>query len=597
MSANPNKLSQFWQELKRRNVVRVVTVYAGAAFVIIELINNITEPLHLPEWTPTLVIVLLAIGFPIVIIFSWIYDAHPDGGLVKTKPAKKVKVEEITRSSSGWKIASYISFVVIVGLIVLNIIPREGKNEILDKSIAVLPFINDSPYEEKMYFINGTMEAILDNLCKIEDLRVPGRTSVEQYRNNPKPIPIVAEEMNVSYVLEGSGHRDGENVRLFVQLREGKTDKSIWSKAYDADIEEIFSLESEIAQLIASEINAVITPEEKQRIERIPTNSLTAYDYYLQGSNEQWKYWEDHDPSHIHRSIDLSLKAVELDPNFSMAYLGMGRGYWMLGSGDIKPSQDHWEESKRLIQKAIELDPSNGLAYAELGVVQHNWDWDSTAARKSFERAIQLSPKIDQIYSHYMHFEHRLRNCSRLKMLIEKRKENCSVEIDEEDLWNLLWLECQDDLKEIERIGEQYWTENSDMYHTILYYIAYIQDGHIEKASEIAESIISRTKDPSIQLMLKGYHFAATGKLEDAYAKIEDLTILSESRFVSNIYFANIFYALGDREQTLKYMELALKDRDWRIHAFRSHSSLNLIKPEPWLQDIIDRSWIPLNDY
>ena len=193
-----------------------------------------------------------------------------------------------------------------------------------------------------------------------------------------------------------------------------------------------------------------------------------------------------------------------------------------------------------------------------------------------------------------MHFEHRLRNCSRLKMLIEKRKENFSVEIDEENLWNLLWLECQDDLKEIVRIGDQYWTENSDMYHTILYYIAYIQEGHFKKASEIAENIISRTTDPSIQLMLEGYHMAATGKLKNAHAKIEDLHILSESRFVSNIYFANIYYALGDREQTLKYMELALEDRDWRIHAFRSHSSLN---PEPWLQDIIDRSWIPFYDY
>ena len=93
MPGNPNKLSQFWQELKRRNVVRVITVYAGAAFVIIELINNITEPLRLPDWTPTLVIVLLAIGFPIVIIFSWIYDIHPEGGMVKTEPSEKVKAE------------------------------------------------------------------------------------------------------------------------------------------------------------------------------------------------------------------------------------------------------------------------------------------------------------------------------------------------------------------------------------------------------------------------------------------------------------------------------------------------------------------------
>jgi len=187
----PNKLSQFWQELKRRNVVRVITVYAGAAFVIIELINNITEPLHLPEWTPTLVIILLAIGFPVAIIFSWIYDVHPEGGIVKTEPAIKVKVEEFPRSSKGWKIASYISFVVILGLIVLNIIPRTDNKENLDKSIAVLPFKNDSPEQTEMYFIDGTMESILDNLCKIKDLRVVSRTSVEQYRNNPKPIPIV----------------------------------------------------------------------------------------------------------------------------------------------------------------------------------------------------------------------------------------------------------------------------------------------------------------------------------------------------------------------------------------------------------------------
>jgi hypothetical protein len=102
MPNNPNKLSQFWKELKRRNVVRVITVYAGIAFVIIELINNITEPLRLPEWTPTLVIVLLAIGFPIVIIFSWIYDVHPEGGIVKTEPVDKIKPEEISKPPNSW---------------------------------------------------------------------------------------------------------------------------------------------------------------------------------------------------------------------------------------------------------------------------------------------------------------------------------------------------------------------------------------------------------------------------------------------------------------------------------------------------------------
>lgn len=207
----PKKLPRFWQELKRRNVVRVITVYAGAAFVIIELINNITDPLHLPDWTPAFVIVLLAIGFPIVIIFSWIYDINPEGGMVKTEPADKVK-DEVPKSSNGWKIASYISFVVIVGLIVLNIFPRaNNKKEIKEKSIAVLPFINDSPEE---------------------------------------------------------------------------------SQTYDRKTSEIFELQSKIAQLVAKEIKAIVTEDEKQIIERIPTQNSVAYDLYLK-ARDQYNFFID----------------------------------------------------------------------------------------------------------------------------------------------------------------------------------------------------------------------------------------------------------------------------------------------------------------
>lgn len=183
MPSNPNRLSLFWQELKRRKVTRVITVYAAAAFVILQLVEILAPSLRLPEWTMNFVLVILIVGFIVAIILSWIYDINPEGGVVKTQPATKVSKEIASTSSKGWKIASYIGLVVIVALIVLNIIPRSDRSELektLSKSIAVLPFINDSPDEENAYFINGIMEAIIDNLCKIEDLRVVGRTSVEQ---------------------------------------------------------------------------------------------------------------------------------------------------------------------------------------------------------------------------------------------------------------------------------------------------------------------------------------------------------------------------------------------------------------------------------
>ncbi len=285
MSTNPNKLSQFWQELKRRKVTRTITVYAAAAFVILELLSIIIEPLRLPDWTLQFAIVFLCIGFIIAVILSWIYDVHPEGGIVKTEPTIDVSEDTTPPSSNSWKIASYISFVVIVGLIVLNIIPRTGNREIIDKSIAVLPFRNESSDDENTYFINGVMESILDNLSRVKDLRVPSRNSVEKYRDDPKSTPVVAEEMDVGYVLEGSGQKVGNRLLLTLKLIVGDDDRHIWSKQYDREIErveDLIDIQKEVAQLVASEIEAVITPEEKQLIEKLPTSDLNAYDYYLQ---------------------------------------------------------------------------------------------------------------------------------------------------------------------------------------------------------------------------------------------------------------------------------------------------------------------------
>ncbi len=387
----PIRLSQFWQELKRRNVVRIITVYAGAAFVIIELINNITEPLRLPEWTPTLVIVLLAIGFPIVIIFSWIYDVHPDGGLVKTEPAHKVKPEGTPTASNGWRIASYISFVVIVGLIVLNIIPRargERISEILDKSIAVLPFKNDSPDEEKMYFINGTMDAILDNLSKIAELRVVSRNSVEQYRDNPKPTPVVAEEMDVSYVLEGSGQKIGNRVLLIVQLIDGKNDHHLWSKQYDREIEKVedlIDIQKEIAQLVAEAIEAVITPEEKELIEKVPTPNLSAYDFYQMGM-------EVGENGDINRAKELFLEALNYDSTFGMAYCGLATYYIQKIYNNQEDFSGNYGDSVLYFTNvALSYDDQLYDAYT-LRAYYYYQTGKSNLALQDLERAIELNP-------------------------------------------------------------------------------------------------------------------------------------------------------------------------------------------------------------
>ena len=393
----PNRLSRFWQELKRRNVIRVVTVYAGAAFVVLELVDMIREPFELPNWSFKLVVAVLAAGLIVAVILSWIYDFQPAAGMVKTEPADEA-AGPLTRSYQGWKIASYISFVVILGLIFLNIVPRSGKSAALEKSIAVLPFINDSPDEEKMYFINGTMEAILNNLCMIQDLRVVSRNSVEQYRNNPRPTPVVAEEMGVSYVLEGSGHRDGDKIRLFVQLLDGRKDQHLWSKSYDADIGDIFLVQSEIAQLVASEIEAIITPEEQELIEKAPTSSLIAYEFYQKGLEEHWKYWMDMSDREALRNAERQYRyALEYDSTFALAYTGLATVYWNNNFWKEYYKENFMDSAIILVEKALSIDPQLSEAYVLRGRYYYITG-RTEAAIKAFNKALRLNPNNWHVY-------------------------------------------------------------------------------------------------------------------------------------------------------------------------------------------------------
>lgn len=397
----PNKLSKFWQELKRRNVTRVIAVYIAAAFMILELINMFSEPLGLPERTLLVAFFISIAGLVIAVIVSWVYDIQPEGGIIKAEPADKVK--DLPISSNSWRIASYISFVVIVGLIVLNIIPRFGKNEILDKSVVVLPFTDDSPEGNNAHIINGIMGDLLINLQSIKQLRVPGHTSTEQYRNNPKSIQEIASEMKVSYVVGGSGQRYADRIRLRVWLVEGATDRQIWADSYDEvinDPEDIFRIQSEIAQSIADELQALITTEEKQLISKVPTTSLTAWDYYQRARQEHINYRLDRSNKAALDNTEINVrKALELDPSYALAYSELAWVYFNKRFWETYFSDDFLDTVLILADKALSYDNQLAEAY----VMRGNYYRESSQFEKSlneYNKAIELNPNIWEAYSY-----------------------------------------------------------------------------------------------------------------------------------------------------------------------------------------------------
>lgn len=309
---------------------------------------------------------------------------------ISQKPKKR-----LTLLLSGF----FLIIAIVAALIVFDVIGIGKKaRDIsrLEKSVAILPFKNDSPDEENTYFINGIMEEVLTNLQTIQDLRVISRTSAEQYRNQSKSIPEIAKELGVNYIVEGSGQKYGNTFRLRVQLISAKNEKHLWAEAYEQEIKEtkdIFKIQSHIAQEIAAELKANITPVEKQIIEKTPTANLTAYDFYLRGMeeiNENWKSG-DIDQARVKRAEFLFKKALEYDHTFAPGHIGLASVFRQKFYSERDSSEKFLDSS--LVHADIALLYDDHLADAHCIRGQYFSDKGNiNKANEEYDKAISLNP-------------------------------------------------------------------------------------------------------------------------------------------------------------------------------------------------------------
>jgi len=274
---------------------------------------------------------------------------------------------------------------------------RPGASASDRKSVAVLPFQNLSPDPENAFFADGMTEDILTQLSKIRDLKVISRSSVMRYRGTQKPIQTIAAELGVGTVLEGSVRRAGSRVRIVGQLIDARTDEHLWAETYDRDLKDVFAIQSEVAQQIASALRATLSPAEKKRIEQNPTRNLAAYDQYLKGRELYYRYRKTDNES----AIELFQKALERDPGFALAYAGLGDAYAQRALRFGFPPS--WlESSLQMSRKAITLDSdlaegykARGLAYLagrSIGNRSKRTDEQSRSTRAMRRRSTTWAP-------------------------------------------------------------------------------------------------------------------------------------------------------------------------------------------------------------
>jgi tetratricopeptide (TPR) repeat protein len=340
----------------------------------------------------------------------------------------------------------------------------------------------------------------------------------------------------------------------------------------------IFEVQSEVAQNVANSLRAQVLPEVKLIIEEIPTTNTLAYEQYLKGIEQLNMMWGNEDISHVDEAIKYFEQAIELDPDFSDAYTGMGNAYWRLAHWSPEYDPEYWELSRKNLLKAIELDLTDGTAYAEMGVIQHNWDWNKQAARNSLQKALELSPSDAWVHNHIRYFYLRIGNCQEAEKAARMHHSLRNLDYDPQQ--DFLLLVCRKDLEQISRL-------NPDGDLRLLMFQG--------KYQQVIDQITSMDtiSNPVLQVAL-GEALALNGDSLGALRIIERMEQASRSNYVPSIAFAPIYMALGNEDMAYAKLEQALEEREYRLHFMQNMTiSMYRAQDDPRFKSIVGRSWIP----
>ena len=393
--------TSFFAELKRRNVYRVGIAYVVVAWLVLQAVDIILPIMQAPDWFSQMILVLLAIGFPIALLFAWAYEMTPEG----LKREKDVDRTQSITQETGQRLNRIIIgvLVVAVGLLLADKFLLSPGDEPVEQvaassespevtntgtpSIAVLPFANMSADESSAYFSDGLADTLLHMLAQIREIRVAARTSSFQFRDQNTDITKIAESLNVGTILEGSVQKAGNKIRVTAQLIEAETGYHLWSGNYDRSLDDVFAIQDEIANEVVAALKISLLGESANQLGNHETDNVEAYTEYLLGINDlnELSY------ESLRRGEQRFLNAVRLDPGYALAWARLGQLYLDMedtGAGDFDEMN---ERARDAASKALDLDSRSARAIAVLGAVELNLG-DREAAGALFERAIEYGP-------------------------------------------------------------------------------------------------------------------------------------------------------------------------------------------------------------
>lgn len=580
----------FFAELKRRNVYKVAVAYAVVAWLLIQAASIILPTFEAPGWTMKVLIAALTIGFPIAVVLAWAFEITPDG-IVRAEDV--LPNESITRKTGRKLVGLTVALAVVAAsLLAFQFLRSKSLNKaslsttsvpaappatpaMPEKSVAVLPFDNLSGDPANAYFAEGIQDEILTRLTKIAELKVISRTSTQQFKSAPGDLRQIAHQLGVANILEGSVQKSGDSVRVTVQLINAATDAHLWAEIYDRKLTDIFAVESEIAKTIADTLQVKLTGSEKSAIAAQPTQNTEAYQVYLKGRY----FWNKRTGPDLRKAIDYFNQAIEKDPRYALAYAGLADSYALLSGYAAGTPQESFPPAKAAAKKAIELDDTLAEAHTSLGMILSLFDWDVAGSIKEFERAIALNPN-------YATAHHWFGGVGPL--LLAGESDRAIAEIKRAVELDPLSLIINADLGQGYLYLRRYDEAIEQLRRTLeidsrFYYARWTLGQALELKGDVRAALVEYKKaaelddDPFVLGLIAQAH-AKLGQRDEALKILGQMQQLATHRYVPDYSFALVHLALGERDNTLEWLE--------RSYRARAGSDMAFIKVDPMLDPL-----------
>lgn len=382
-------VADFFAELKRRNVYKVAVAYAVVAWLLMQIASQIFPFFEIPNWVVRLVVLVLIIGFPIALIIAWAFETTPEG-------IKRTEVADAAgqRSHGGaWIYIVVIGAALSVGLFFVGrYTAGRGTSQVREvtaaspeKSIAVLPLLNESGDPKDEYFSDGLSEELIAALAQISGLKVIGRSSSFRFKDRKEEPKMIGEKLGVSTLLEGTVRKQGDKVRIVAELINAADGIELWTRTFDRELKDIFAVQEEIARAVAESLKVTLLGSDSTQ--RSAPKNAEAHNAYLQGHfHFQRRNLEDY-----RKAVGYFDEAIRLDPNYALAYAERSEAWTFIGdlTGQREPA---WSRARSDAERAVAIAPELAEARAALGWVRFFVDWKFTEGLSELKRAKELSP-------------------------------------------------------------------------------------------------------------------------------------------------------------------------------------------------------------